>query len=97
MSLLAEIDKLREEAAELAKVSNAGPLSRPAELREKIRADLCEKEARIDALLMKRIALADCPFCPGKLEPTPTKHVHICDHCRATALPGRMEVVDHGR
>lgn len=99
---LTRIDDLRERAEALAYASNAKlevlalEERSPAETRESLRAELAHVEQEIDSLLMKRIALKDCPYCPGKLEPTPTKHVLKCDLCNATTLPGKMEVVTHG-
>lgn len=99
MSLLNEIDKLRAEARDQSDIRHLeskfwGPGYHEAA--EAADVELARLENEIEVLLMKRIALPDCPYCPGKLEPTPTKLVYKCDLCRATTLPGTMEAVNHG-
>lgn len=89
MSLLDQIDALREEAARLAKASREALATEVRDYRLTLEA----VEKQIEHKLMIYIGYPDCPFqpCPGKLEPTPTKYVWKCPRCAATALPGRME------
>ncbi len=99
MSLLEEIDKLREEAARLAALKNTyfhSPLTALIE-EWNVRCTLEGVEEKINALLQQYIALPPCPYppCTGRMETTPTRHTMICTKCAAVVIPGRMDVVMH--
>lgn len=83
------IERLRGDA--MIEIGNIrSPETSPGEL-PGCRIRLAGYEAAIDALIVQRSRLPDCPWgCGGKMERIPAAGVMSCDTCKSTALRGRF-------